>query len=171
MTASSQEGGWVQRFARALIIVGVLVCAVPVSELVLQSIEGASKSESFVVQGLEMEGAADPFAVLSKIEQKASNHQGRMPAEVVEEMGVLPGASELKADAGNDVVGYVVAGDAESISREVDRMMVERGWAGVDLGLLDGATYMKDEGEFRWALVSCTQVGSKTSVVVRFART
>ena len=93
MTASSQEGGWVQRFARALIIVGVLVCAVPVSELVLQSIEGASKSESFVVQGLEMEGAADPFAVLSKIEQKASNHQGRMPAEVVEEMGVLPGAS------------------------------------------------------------------------------
>ena len=170
MTASSQEGGWAQRFARALIIVGILVCAVPVSELVLQSTEGSNKSEPLVIQGLEMEGAADPFAALSKIEQKASSHQGRMPAELVEEMGILPGASELKVDAGNDVVGYVVAGDAETISREVDWMMAERGWAGVDLGLLDGATYMKDEGGFRWALVTCTQVGSKTSVVVRFAR-
>ena len=170
MTASLQGEGWAQRFAKALIIVGILVCAAPIVELIVQSAGGGSQPEPFVARGFEVDDVADPFTTLSRIEQKASSHQGQMPVEVIEEMGVLPGAFESKVDAENDIVGYVVAGDAETISGEVDRMMVDRGWAGVDLGMLDGATYMKDEGALRWALVTCTQVGSKTSVVVRFAR-
>lgn len=82
------------------------------------------------------------------------------------ELAVPLDAHELRATSDGAVVGYVLSADASTAFSRADAAMRQAGWTGYALGGIAGATYRKADGALHWALLSCTQVGDATSVVI-----
>ena len=123
--------------------------------------------------------APEAYALLERAETSLATWSSALPAAFDEEIGVLPDATDFRvyeggrakdgsASTGNGVVGYAVQGDVCSVMQSISDMMRVRGWSEVPLGGVEGATYVKTQGRFIWALITGTQVSSHVSVVVRF---
>lgn len=113
-------------------------------------------------------GGEDASASLERIESAATASEANVPDEFSAEVGLLLGARDVRAsEQGVLVVGYVVDGDCSDVARRLEAHMEARGWTGVALGKAAGATFAKSSGSCTWALATCTQVGSDTSVVMR----
>lgn len=113
--------------------------------------------------------AGDPLGSLDALEEKLDAVGGEVGSAFMEEVGLLPGASDVRVSNGGAVVGYSVEGDASDAIARIDTDLSEKGWTGVSLGELEGETFVKKEGVYRWMLVTATQVGESTSVVERLA--
>ena len=112
-------------------------------------------------------GAGDAFAALERIEGVASAGDADVPAAFSEEIGFLPGASDIRVGGDGSVVGYTVSLSSSIAYEQVVAHMEARGWTTAALGDMQGATFVKQSGACTWALATCTQVGSSTSIVWR----
>lgn len=157
------------RPVKAMIIAGLLVAVAPASSLV----DGAIVRNSSVRNGDEGLDAArlvagfDPLASLVRLERLADAASSTLPRYFDEEIKLPAEASDARASADGSIVGYVVDGVVENVHQLVSRHMASLGWSEVDLGAVQGSTYVKSAGSCKWALATFTQVGSTTSVVFR----
>ena len=157
------------RLAKAIAIVGALVVAAPASGLLDDAFSGNTDANS-VDAGLdatEVVVGFDPLVSLDRLEVLANAEPSALPRYFDEEIGLLPGALDVRVNSDGSIVGYVVDNAAENAHQLVSQHMEAAGWSEVNLGAVQGSTYLKDSGLCRWALATFTQVGSVTSVVYR----
>lgn len=110
----------------------------------------------------------DPVEALLALEA-ATAPDGAAPPAFEREIGLPAGCRDIRSAQDGSVVGYTVDCDSARALREVGSLMAQRGWTEVPLGQAQGASFLKRDGELGWAVVTCTQVGASTSVVVRSA--
>jgi hypothetical protein len=93
-----------------------------------------------------------------------------LPDELTAEVALPVGSRDVRVSPTGTVIGCVVDGvSPQDVLADLRAQMKNLGWSCVPLGGLDGATFVKDGGLCEWALVTCTQTGQSTSVVIRCA--
>lgn len=92
-----------------------------------------------------------------------------VPPWFAEELFSPDGALESSVSEDGRVVGLVLSGTAAQRAPNVSEELVERGWVGVPSGVDGCATFVKEGGLCRWAMVSCIDVPGGVSVVVQVA--
>ena len=70
------------------------------------------------------------------------------------------------ADEDGAIAGYLFPADIDTSMLMILGEMEEKGWKAVSSGHSSIVTLVKDEGEYRWAAVSCETVGQETSAVI-----
>lgn len=104
-------------------------------------------------------------------EEAVASRQGvaAVPPWFAEELFSPDEALESSVSEDGRVVGLVLSGMAAQRAPEVSGELVERGWVGVPSGVDGCATFVKEGGLCRWAMVSCIDVPGGVSVVVQVA--
>lgn len=157
------------RLVTAIALVAVVVFAVPTVDAVFFS-RGGMAGIAETGAGLQAEpilNAGNIDEVLESIEQAVVQDEGEAPDWFEAEVGLLPDARDIRVGNSGKVVGYVVDCDTEQARASLKEHMEELGWKCVSLGQVDGFTFIKSSGACTWALATCTQVASATSVVIR----
>ena len=161
------------RSLKAVAIVIALVLAVPCCNAVVNAVrpkaEGAASTAGLDAQAIV--GSGDPNAALDMIEAVAEADSAAVPEGFDDEIGIPPGARDIRANGDGSVVGYLVDGASEGVFDQLSAQMTLRGWTAVSFGEEGTATFVKDGGRYSWALATCTQSGSATSVVIRSVAT
>ena len=153
---------------KAVAIVLAILVMVPGVDAVVHTI-GASDNQGAAFVGLDASAFAasdDAYVFADKLEEAANANIGNPPSEFSREIGLLAGARDVRVYESGRVVGYVLDDESQHVVELLKKHMEQRGWTSVDLGGYTGATFVKDEGECKWALATCNQVGSATSVVM-----
>lgn len=163
------------RLVAAVAIVAVIVLAAPVADLLglagigRTSANGDSGNVHTTLRADEALSASDVDGVLENLERIVLQNEAEAPEWFRAEVGLLPGARDVRVVGSGRVVGYVVDCDVEKALACLEEDMQALGWKAVPLGQIGGFTFVRQAGSCTWALVTCTQVGSATSVVVRTA--
>ncbi|MDO4290911.1 MAG: hypothetical protein Q4C41_06760 [Eggerthellaceae bacterium] len=92
------------------------------------------------------------------------------PSWFVDEVLSLEGACGVMALDDWSVVGFSTEETADEALARRTQEMQGKGWFGYESGIEGVVTFTKGEGACTWAMLSCTQVGDETSVVVRVRR-
>ena len=157
------------RLVKAVAIVGLLMVAAPASNLLGRALSGSSDART-VDGGLNAAGLVagdDPFTSLERLEELAGSATVALPRYFEEEIGLPERACEVRVSSNGSIISYVVEDAVESVHQLVSKHMIDAGWSEVDLGAVQGSTYLKESGSCRWSLATFTEVGSATSVVFR----
>lgn len=157
------------RVIKAVFITIALLCVVPGVDVVARMTIDRD-SAVYADEGIDSSAvfsSSDPFEGLDRLEDKANYTEREVPGYFEEEIGLLPESRDVHIDSTESIVGYVVDGEEQAVLEQLSCQMRETGWNEVSLGGVDGATFIKSSGRCTWALVSCTQVGSAVSVVMR----
>lgn len=154
------------RLAKAIAIVIALVLLAPVSDLLLRKGDPveADSSPAVGLDAATLIKGGDPEKVLARLEE-AAGLSDEVPFWFQRELGLPDDARDVRA--GGTTVSYVVDGECGWVFDRVKDAMAKAGWTCVPLGHMEGATFLKKNGACTWALATCTQVGSATSVVFR----
>ena len=157
------------RLLRASAIVAAIILAAPCVNAFAQAFDAdeVSAGEFPGLRSQDMPKDGGALAMADWLESVANPARVDVPQAFADEVGVLPGARDIRVDDAGLVVGYVVDGKAESVLAALDEHMRGNGWTCVSLGGRVGTTYLKDAGRCRWVLATCTQVDESTSVVMR----
>lgn len=157
------------RLVAALAIVAGMVFSIPFVDAAFFADSGAGDSDEahFGVRADSVLRAASPNEVLENIDRLVMQGGEPVPEWFQAEVGLLPNARDVRTGSAGRVVGYVVDCDVDEALACLEAHMGALGWTGVPLGQGDGFTFVKSSGSCTWALVTCTQVGSATSVVLR----
>ena len=157
------------RSLKAIAVVLAILVAAPGIDLVARFFtpSATASADEGIDAGALIE-PADAQTSLERIEAIAAAADADVPEAFADEVGFLPGARDVRASSGGEVVGYVAPGNTEDALAKITERMKGNGWTAVELGEeVDGATFVKSSGSCTWALVTCTQIGSDTSVVAR----
>ncbi|WP_165056994.1 hypothetical protein [Adlercreutzia sp. ZJ176] len=95
---------------------------------------------------------------------------GEAPRWFADELFPLADEEDVMASDGWTVVGFSMGCGAQEALEDVAARLREHGWQGYESGVAGVATFEKEEGTCRWAMVSCAQMPAGTSVVVRVQR-
>lgn len=162
-------GVYNKRLVAAVAIVLGLVAAVPITGSVFEGASGspvqAAADEG--IRATEIVKAVGADAALSRMEELAASGKAQLPVYFEREIGLPDGARDTRVDSTGRVVGFLVDGPSHEVFVRMRESMARAGWSEVSLGETEGATFVKEGGLCSWALVTCTQVGSATSVVYR----
>lgn len=112
-------------------------------------------------------GRAGLDAVLDEASARLDAELGSVPDGVVGAVGLPGNARDIRASTDGGVVGYVVDCDCGEALESIEARFTADGWMKVDLGGIEGCTFVKEGDSGGWALVTANQVGASTSVVVR----
>ena len=152
----------------AVVVVAAVVFGPAIVDRALASMPQQISSD--VPAGLAKEGPAASDDVLEAAVDLVDSPLADVPPQYAAEIGMPAGVRDVRVSSDGAVVGYVVEGAADEVAKEVDACFTARGWISVSLGGIEGRTYLKQEGCYTWALMTATQVGDSTSVVVRCQR-
>lgn len=159
------------RWLIATIIVLVLVAAVVVSG-VLES----SGTQTNNNHASEQANAAVSFdAILGNADSTFDAAAAELPETVTDELPRLLERDELKADVNSGIVGFTQDGDAGAVLDEFAYEMHDLGWTVlIKSDNYEGTacatgSFCKKDGVLKWAVVTCTAVDNKTSVVVQYS--
>lgn len=163
----------IARLMRASILIGVCAFAFPAMSMAIEQGVGstpntAGESLSAIV-GLDassIEWGNDPYAAFDRLE-KLATEEGQPSDAFVREGGFPAGAYELHSDTSGMVVGCSLNAPKGKAFAAVCDVLAAKGWLCAPLRGTGGAAFVKQEGELRWMLVTCIQVGESTSVVYR----
>ncbi|MBR5260385.1 MAG: hypothetical protein IKV48_07980 [Eggerthellaceae bacterium] len=75
-------------------------------------------------------------------------------------------ATELYANEDETIFGLNVDKSPAASFNEICTSMESKGWVRIESGMEHCATFIREQGDPSWALVSCTNTGSGTSIVV-----
>ena len=111
--------------------------------------------------------ASTPDAALDEIETQLDRTASAIPEQFAEEAGLPSGARNVRVSDDGMVLGFSVDGEPDEAIASIDEIMKAKGWVAVDLGGIDGKTYLKNEGPYTQIVMTATQVGGSTSIVMR----
>ena len=133
--------------------------------------EGTLEGDGFAYAAALIESVASGSDVsLAELGVQEVLDAQAVPGWFGEEVLSLEGAHGVMALDDWSVVGFSTDEAAdEALARSVQEMR-EKGWIGYESGIEGVVTFTKGEGACSWAMLSCTQVGGETSVVVRVRR-
>lgn len=151
------------RHALALIAAGLLVVAASGAAGFLR---GALPGTGEAASCSEVLSAEDAVQI---VESKASAFESDTPAWFEAELFSTDAVVECFSGADGSIWGFVVEGDAADRFADVRSQMEERGWVQVESGVEACATFVREEGEIRWSLVSCSSADDLTTIVVQLA--
>ena len=114
--------------------------------------------------------ASTPDVVLDEIETQLDRAASAIPEQFAEEAGLPSDARDVRVSDDGMVVGFAIDGEPDEAIASIDEIMETKGWTAVDLGGIDGKTYVKNEGLYTQVVMTTTQVGGSTSVVMRCMR-
>lgn len=150
---------------RALRAAGVVLAFV----LFAVAVDVAAKQAIAVEQPSVATEAAVALSSGGSIESYASKG-GDMSTETFErELFSLAGERDVRAANDGATVGFSRDGSAEDAFASVALLLQESGWTCVPSGSPTCASFVKGDGDIRWALVFCAGFGDETSVVVQCA--
>lgn len=92
-----------------------------------------------------------------------------LPLGFADEVVAVAGRDEVRADERGRVVGFCVSSAAEGVFSSLADELAGKGWARIESGSATCGSFSKNGGAYRWAFVTCVQVGDSTSVVVQYA--
>ena len=155
-----------KRLARAIAIFLGAFLLVGLSGINWQKALGFGPDEasiSEVVSSVPQNGES----VLSYAQHIIDSGQESLSDEFVREIGLPLGSRDVRAMS--KVVGFVMDCDVSEAKESVEHIMYEKGWAPKPLGGMVGSVFEKSDGTLSWAMVTFSQVGEATSVVVRYS--
>lgn len=165
MKPEKQDAVQRRRLAVAVLAVGGLFAVAALtggSPELMDDASFGSARETFATGG-----RAGLDAVLDEASARLDAELGSVPDGAAGEVGLPENARDIRVSAGGGVVGYVVDCDCDIALESIATRFVADGWAKVDLGGIEGCTFVKEDGSGGWALVTANQVGASTSVVIR----
>lgn len=96
-------------------------------------------------------------------------YSSEVPADFRSEL--LNRSDAVCSEQGNALsVGFSATGSAEEVQSALAEELALRGWTEVGSGQAAVSTFVKSGGSYRWAAVTCTEVGDSVSVVVSARR-
>ena len=111
--------------------------------------------------------ASTPDVVLDEIETQLDRTASAIPEQFAEEAGLPSDARDVRVSDDGTVVGFAVDSEPDEAIASINEIMETKGWTAIDLGGIDGETYVKNEGPYAQVVMTATQVGGSTSVVMR----
>ena len=155
-----------RRLVLASAIVVAIVFAPAAVELALpeQAVEEVAQDSSMIP--VEW-GSSTPESALNEIESFLDGTASTVPIQFEEEAGLPPGARDVRVSNGGKVIGFIVDGEPGEAVAAIDGLMETKGWTPVDLGGISGKTYVRNGGSFAQIVMTATQIGGSTSIVMR----
>ncbi len=147
-----------RRACAAVAAVAVAVVAAMGVDLLLQAARPSVAKEALAI-------AVDPDGEGSYAAESGTEELADFEREVLP----LSGRAGLRASSGGTLVGFTASGGAAEAFAAISDELEGRGWTAVSSGSAQTGTFAKGEGTFRWAFVSCADVGGEASVVVQCA--
>jgi hypothetical protein len=92
-------------------------------------------------------------------------YSNELPEAFDEEIG-LQGDSPLAVSSNGRTIGFTRVGTSAEVMSSIQSDLESKGWVYVASGQDSAATFVKDEGKFRWLAVTCVTVGDEVSVVL-----
>lgn len=89
-----------------------------------------------------------------------------LPSWFAEELFNEAQATEIYANEEGTVFGINASKSPTAAFDEICSSMENKGWLRVESGMPHCSTFIREEGDPSWALVSCTNVGGSTCIVV-----
>ncbi len=89
-----------------------------------------------------------------------------VPPDFEEEVVSLSSYADVRVDVGGQVVGFLSDERPEVEFALLSSALEDRGWVSVSSGSGSGGSFVKENGTYIWAFISCVGVGEGTSVVV-----
>ncbi len=90
-----------------------------------------------------------------------------VPDWFVDEIMPLREGVDGVATSNWSIVGLFEDGCISEVLDGFSETFAEKGWRGYESGMDGAATYVKEEGLCSWMMMTCTEVGDMTSVVLR----
>lgn len=120
-----------------------------------------------------LEAAVSPSVGFEAVLNGASDAHERAAREsgdaFAEELVSVTGRDGARIDEAARVMGWTCEGEVAEALASVREELERKGWTGSESGQPGCLSFSKARGEYRWAFLSCTKVGSSVSVVIRFA--
>lgn len=110
-----------------------------------------------------------PFRLFELLDGYSGYQAGVLPdsfsQEVIDPLEI--GCMETYSAQG--VVGMACMGDAPDVLAQVSEVLQSRGWVLADDGNgSSGRTFIKSQGRYRWAFISCSQMSESVSLWVAY---
>ena len=156
------------RLAKAVAILIAIVLCIPAADALYGQRASVLPDDSRA--GLDAQriiGDADAVGFVERMEEAASARDAQPSPAFQKEIGLPAPCRDVRADSTGTIVSCIVDGEPEAVFESVASHMAERGWRSIALGSVEGATFVKEEGQCTWTLVTCTQVGNSTNIVFR----
>ena len=169
MTQTGSSAIQSRRLVLAIAIVAVIVFCPAAIGLVLPEKTTGERVQAHSAFSLAQD-ASTPDAALDEIEDRLDGAASTAPAQFAEEAGLPSGARDVRVSDDGMVVGFSIDGEPDEAIATIDEIMEAKGWTAVDLGGIDGKTYVKNEGLYAQVVMTATQVGGSTSIVMRCVR-
>lgn len=129
-------------------------------------IHGLASQPTSLPNPIAVESTPKPNNVLDRARELISENVGIPPEAFMQEIGTLEGCRDIRVKG--NVVGYLVDEEASSTQGRIVESMRAHLWEGRSMEGVIGWSFVKEQGEYTWAVVTCNQVGTATSVVVRY---
>lgn len=158
-----------RRLVLAVVIVVAIVFGPATIGLVLPEQTAGENAHAFSEFSFGLD-AGTPEEVLDEIEARLDGATSTAPVQFTDEVGLPSGAQDVRVSDDGTVVGFSVDGESDEAIASIDEIMETKGWTAIDLGGIDGKTYLKNEGPYSQVVMTATQVGGSTSIVMRCMR-
>lgn len=157
------------RLLKAFAVILAFFCMIPGIDAVLHLANHGPGGQAGVaaIDSKRLALTHDPVGALDAFEGSFEVGVEVLPKGFEDEIGLLPGGHDVRANDDGSVVGCVVGKTEKEAYQMLVDHMEQKGWSAVPLGIENGATFMKEGGNFTWVLATCTQVGNETSIVYR----
>ena len=140
-----------RRFFAAWAIIATFVCISCVIDVCLSSVEVSAASKVVDVVN----------------DSTAERWEGNPPEWFLQELFSLDGYGDIMVFDEGAIVGFSAIETSEQVFTSVKDEMVNKGWSFSDSGVAACGTFTKQEGNCRWAWISCSDISGSTSVVVQ----
>lgn len=124
------------------------------------SLDGEKVSATLVLSAGE--GRSDEVVL-----DELSTYESELPVEFKRELFSIEGSGPVYSDERGTVFAFVAEGRAGERFELLCEQMEAGGWRRVESGVENCASFVKEGGAYRWAMVSCYDISGKTTVVAQ----
>lgn len=131
---------------------------------------GETDASPGVLDGVQEQSLMDqePLAFLKKVLGDDASSSGEVPPDFEQECFDLPCNQEVWVHQERSVLGFSLPESPEEAFERLSDELQSKGWVQVSSGLSGMGSFLKEDGSYASCLLSCTAVGSGTTVVFQY---
>jgi hypothetical protein len=100
----------------------------------------------------------------------ASSHDAVLPTYYEQEAYLPDSYYDVRVSDKENVIGFLSKEPCATVFEACSNQMLAKGWTEVPSGQAYCSTFLKTEGIYRWALISCSDVSGDSSIVVEIIK-
>ena len=117
--------------------------------------------------GCAQEGVHEAVSIMSKQDLSYEAYEvDSLPTWFTEEFFDDSYSEKIFANESETVFGLISPNDPETVFQEICASMLEHDWSRIESGIEHCASFVRERGSPAWALISCSQIGNETSIVI-----